>query len=109
MAREMLVAASAMAMVAGATCWSFPAASMGVKSLAVSPVASCHGLRAPELRKGGATVLSQQRRKGVSVKLSVDGPPMDKEPLDLTEENVQNALEEAKEVRPVCFMGGAVG
>ena len=47
------------------------------------------------LRPGGATRL---RVGATGVRCQAGGPPLDKEPLDLCEENVIQALEEAKEV-----------
>lgn len=50
-------------------------------------------LRGVSERRGGVLTL---------VRCQASGPPLDKEPLDLCEENVQQALEEAKQVRVVA-------
>jgi hypothetical protein len=47
------------------------------------------------LRPGGAP---RFRVGAIGVRCQAGGPPLDKEPLDLCEENVLQALEEAKEV-----------
>jgi hypothetical protein len=52
------------------------------------------------LRPGGAPRL---RVGATGVRCQAGGPPLDKEPLDLCEENVLQALEEAKEVSFFCI------
>ncbi|EKX46501.1 hypothetical protein GUITHDRAFT_152388 [Guillardia theta CCMP2712] len=93
-----------MAMVTGVTCWTLPPAATGMRLATASSSASrSYAAASPELRTGGLTSLPLQTRKGVALRLSVGGPPMDKEPLDLTEDNVQQALEESKEILGTMF------
>ena len=108
MAREMLLATSAIAMVTGVACWTLPPAATGLRLATASPAPKSYAAASTDLRTGGLTSLPLQTSKGVAVRLSVGGPPMDKEPLDLTEDNVQQALEESKEVRPAILRGEVV-
>mmetsp|Transcript_22432 Transcript_22432/g.56082 ORF Transcript_22432/g.56082 Transcript_22432/m.56082 type:complete len:167 (-) Transcript_22432:85-585(-) len=57
--------------------------------------------RRPALR---STVAARVARRGAGLSLRCqEGPPLDKEPLDLSEENVIQALEEAKETLGTIF------